>query len=45
MALKTASPQLTLDDAVSKARESLLGGKALQVFKLLIQPITKVSFS
>jgi len=45
MALKTASPQLTLEDAVSKAHESLLGGKALQVFKLLIQPITKVSFS
>jgi anthranilate phosphoribosyltransferase len=45
LALKTASPQLTLEDSVAKARESLMSGQALKVFKLLTQPSTKVSFA
>jgi anthranilate phosphoribosyltransferase len=43
IALQTANRNLSLPEAVDRAREALASGKALQVFKTLISP--KVSIS
>jgi anthranilate phosphoribosyltransferase len=45
IALKTADSNLSLEDSVAKASDSLYSGLALKVFKSLIQPTTKVSFA
>lgn len=44
-ALVTANPELSFQDAVAKAEEVLLSGKALQVFNGLLNPKTKVSLA
>ncbi|MFT7363123.1 MAG: anthranilate phosphoribosyltransferase, partial [Algoriphagus sp.] len=44
-ALVTARPGLDFPEAVSIAQESLLSGKALNVFNSLVNPKTTISFS
>ncbi|MHA7129961.1 anthranilate phosphoribosyltransferase [Algoriphagus namhaensis] len=44
-ALFTADATLTFPEAVAKAQESLLSGKAKEVFKKLVNPKTKVSLA
>ncbi len=44
-ALVTANPDLSFPDAVEKAREVLLSGKAFDVFNGLVNPKTSVSFA
>ncbi|TFV93281.1 anthranilate phosphoribosyltransferase [Algoriphagus kandeliae] len=44
-ALVTADPSLSFQDAVAKAEEVLLSGKALNVFNGLVNPKTSVSFN
>lgn len=44
-ALVTADPSLSFPDAVDKAREVLLSGKAFDVFNGLVNPKTSVSFA
>lgn len=44
-ALITADNNLSFETALSKAEESLLGGKALKVFKALVYPKTSISIS
>jgi anthranilate phosphoribosyltransferase len=44
-ALVTADPSLDFESALSKAEDSLLSGKALQVFTALVNPKTSISFS
>ncbi|NVJ86341.1 MAG: anthranilate phosphoribosyltransferase [Algoriphagus sp.] len=44
-ALVTADPSLSFENAVAKAEEVLLGGKALDVFNGLVNPKTSVSFN
>ncbi|WP_297338140.1 anthranilate phosphoribosyltransferase [Algoriphagus sp.] len=44
-ALVTANPSLTFAEAVVRAREVLMSGKALDVFNGLVNPKTSVSFA
>jgi anthranilate phosphoribosyltransferase len=44
-ALVTARPSLDFPEAVSIAQESLLSGKALNVFNGLVNPKTTISFA
>jgi len=44
-ALRTADKHLSFEAAIAKAETALLSGKALAVFKALINPQTKVSFA
>jgi anthranilate phosphoribosyltransferase len=44
-ALVTAREGLSFDDAIATAQETLLSGKALQVFTGLLNPKTSLSFS
>jgi anthranilate phosphoribosyltransferase len=44
-ALVTANQELSLSDAVAKAKESLQSGQALKVFNALLNPSSKISFS
>jgi anthranilate phosphoribosyltransferase len=45
LALKTANSLLSFEEAIHQAQESLMTGQALKVFKLLVQPSTKISFA
>ncbi|KEO73904.1 anthranilate phosphoribosyltransferase [Anditalea andensis] len=45
IALRTADSNLSLTEAVDKAREALVSGKALQVFKSLISPKVSISLA
>jgi len=44
-ALVTARPGLSFLEAIGQAEESLLSGKALDVFRKLVQPSTKISLA
>ncbi|MCH7409287.1 anthranilate phosphoribosyltransferase [Belliella sp. DSM 111904] len=44
-ALHTAMPTLSFQDAVEKAKDSLLAGKALQKFKALVNPKKTISLA
>lgn len=44
-ALKTANPKIEFEEALAKAEESLMSGKAHEVFQKLVNPKTSVSFS
>ncbi|NVK51043.1 MAG: anthranilate phosphoribosyltransferase [Cyclobacteriaceae bacterium] len=44
-ALVTANPSLSFEEALAKAEEVLLSGKALDVFNGLVNPKTSVSFN
>ena len=44
-ALVTARPGLSFLEAIGQAEESLLSGKALEVFRKLVQPSTKISLA
>jgi anthranilate phosphoribosyltransferase len=44
-ALVTAQDDLSFVDAVAKAEEVLMSGKALQVFNTLVNPKTTISFA
>ena len=44
-ALTTAMPKLGFENALAKAEDSLHSGKALKVFKTLVNPKTSISFA